>query len=422
MRVSLFTDTLGDVNGVSRFIQNVAAQALASGRDLQVITSTQFKTPDAPNIFNFDPVFATKMPGYEQLEVALPPLMKILRHVHEHQPDVIHISTPGPVGLIGHLAARLVKAPVLGVYHTDFPAYVDHLFEDHSYTAICSMVMKWFYKPFSRVFTRSADYAESLAGLGIARDRIVRLMPGIETARFNTTLRDPGLWKRLEAEKAEYRGLGGPGVKALYVGRVSVEKNLPMLAEVWKRVQERCASEGLTAQLVVVGDGPYRARMQAELSRGGGVFFLGFRHGDELSSIYAGSDLFVFPSVTDTLGQVVMESQASGLPVLVTDQGGPKEVVREGETGFVLPAKDHARWVDTIMGLVRGHAERRRMGAAAAESMRPFDIKGSFEHFWSVHTEAWHGHLASVGIRPKGDRQRASEEMRTRREAEFAAL
>jgi glycosyltransferase involved in cell wall biosynthesis/predicted metal-dependent phosphoesterase TrpH len=418
MRVSLFTDTLGDVNGVCRFIQNVAAQALTTGRDLQVITCTKFPTPSWDNIYNFEPVFATKMPKYEQLELVLPPLMKIMRHVEKHRPDVMHISTPGPVGMIGYLAAKMMKVPVLGVYHTDFPAYIDHLFDDHAYTAICSGFMRFFYKPFRNVFTRSADYVDALADLGIAREKIVRLMPGIETARFNTGYRDEAIWKRLEANPgaapAPLAGIGRPSVKVLYVGRVSIEKNLPMLAEVWKRVSDRCRREGLDAELVVVGDGPYRPVMQEALA-GRGVSFLGFRHGDELSSIYATSDMFVFPSVTDTLGQVVMESQASGMPVLVTDQGGPKEVVDHGRTGFVISADDHAAWADTIVELIRDTHRRQSMGRAAAEAMKPYDILHSFEHFWEVHTQAWHEHLATLGITPKSAGQR-SETLRPARE------
>lgn len=411
MRVSLFTDTLGDVNGVCRFIQNVAAQANNTGRDLQVITCTQFPTPKWDNIFNFEPVFATKMPKYETLEVVLPPLMKMLRHVDRHQPDVIHISTPGPVGMIGFLAAKMLRVPVLGVYHTDFPAYVDHLFDDHAYTYACSAFMRFFYKPFRSVFTRSDDYAQSLRSLGIAGEKIVKLMPGFETRRFNTSYRDTNIWRRLEASPgaapAPLTGLGRDSVKVLYVGRVSIEKNLPMLVEVWKQVHERCRAQGLAADLVVVGDGPYRPRMQ-ELLVGKNVHFLGFRHGDELSSIYATADLFAFPSVTDTLGQVVMESQASGMPVLVTDQGGPKEVVTHGETGYVLPADDYALWANTIVDLIADGQRRRAMGAAADRAMQPFDIRNSFEHFWEVHTQAWHEHLATLGITPKNAAQHAA--------------
>ena len=398
MRISLFTDTLGDVNGVCRFIQNVAHQANVTGRDLQVITSTTFETPDWDNVYNFDPVFATKMPRYEQLEVVLPPLMRILRHVQTHQPDVIHISTPGPVGLIGYVAAKMLRVPVLGVYHTDFPAYVDRLFDDHAFTSITSSYMRFFYDPFTAIFTRSQDYVESLVELGMPRDRMVALMPGLETERFNTSFRDPSVWSRMEEQGCP--GLGRDSVKVLYVGRVSIEKNMPLLNAVWKRVHAACEAEGLRADLAVVGDGPYRTKMQEDL-KGKNAHFLGFRHGAELSTLYASADAFVFPSTTDTLGQVVMESQSSGLPVLVTDQGGPKEVVDHGETGFVIPHTDGGAWTESLLGLVRDGDRRRAMGAAAAESMRRYDIAHSFEHFWEVHVDAWRRHLKTLGIEPK---------------------
>lgn len=396
MKVCLFTDTLGDVNGVCRFIRNTAERAHETGRDLNVLTSTRFPVPDLPNVFNFKPYFAMKMPKYEGLEMVLPPLMPMLRHVDRHQPDAIHISTPGPVGMIGYLAAKMMRVPVLGVYHTDFPAYIDHLFDDHALTYASRRFMRTFYGPFRTIFTRSADYAESLARMGIARERLCPLLPGVDTRTFHPSFRDETIWERL--------GAGQGTVKALYCGRVSVEKNMPQLVGVWKRVHARCRELGLESELIVVGDGPYTQRMRREL-RGMPVQFLGFRHGRELSSIYASSDLFVFPSVTDTLGQVVMESQASGLPVLVSDIGGPREVVRHGETGYVLSAEDTTAWVERIVGLIADEDKRRRMGQAAHESMQGMSLTHSFEHFWEVHTRAWHDHLADLGITPKSEAQ-----------------
>lgn len=395
MRVSLFTDTLGDVNGVCRFIQNVAEQANRTGRDLQVITSTSFPTPDWDNIFNFEPVFSTRIPRYEQLELALPPLTKILRHLDKHQPDVIHISTPGSVGLIGYIAAKMLRVPVLGVYHTDFPAYVDNLFQDHAFTAMTRWFMQMFYQPFWAVFTRSHDYAESLVELGLHEDRVVPLLPGIDTKAFHVDHADATVWDRVGAKRET--------VKALYVGRVSVEKNLPMLSRVWARVEARCRAEGLDAELVIVGDGPYRKQMEEEMA-GKRVRFLGFRHGDELSSIYASSDFFVFPSTTDTLGQVVMESQASGLPVIVTDKGGPKEVVDPDLTGYVLPSDDAGAWTETILNLIRDDDLRRRLGRSAHTRMQRYRLEASFEHFWKAHEDAWKTHLETLGIRAPEDK------------------
>lgn len=389
MRVSLFTDTIADVNGVCRFIQNVAQRAHESDRDLQVITSTKLECPDLPNIYNFDPVVAIKMPKYENLDLCLPPLMRILRHIDEHQPDVIHISTPGPVGCIGFLAAKMLRVPVLGVYHTDFPAYIDRLFDDNGLTKLSESFMRGFYRPFTAIFTRSEDYVRSLTELGLREKSIVSLMPGFDTAQFNPGYADRTIW----------RGLGGrpASVKVLYVGRVSVEKNMPRLEQVWAKVHAMCRARGLDAELVVVGDGPYREKMQRGL-RGQGALFLGFRHGAELSAIYASSDLFAFPSTTDTLGQVVMESQGSGLPVIVTDEGGPKEVVTEGQTGFVIPSDDVDGWADRIVDLIASDQKRRAMGVAACDAMQQYCLANSFEHFWEVHTRAWQDHLRGLGI------------------------
>jgi len=230
MKLSLFTDTLGDVNGVCRFIHDVAEQAHKTGRDLDVVTSTSNKVPQQPNIHNFAPVFATRLPKYPELEVVLPPLMRILRHVDHHQPDVIHIATPGPVGMIGFLAARMLRIPVLGVYHTDFPAYVNHLFEDHTLTAATESFMRAFYQPFTKIFTRSNFYVDSLTKLGMPADKLVALTPGVETSQFNASFRDEEIWTELA--RSGHARLDRPSVKCLYVGRVSVEKNMPMLASV----------------------------------------------------------------------------------------------------------------------------------------------------------------------------------------------
>jgi glycosyltransferase involved in cell wall biosynthesis len=139
------------------------------------------------------------------------------------------------------------------------------------------------------------------------------------------------------------------------------------------------------AELVVVGDGPYLAAMREEL-RGHRAVFLGFRHGPELAMCYAGCDLFAFPSTTDTLGQVVMEAQASGLPVLVTDEGGPKEIVRDGVTGRVLRA-DPGLWAKEIAAMADDGERRGAMGDAAAGFMAGFPFERSFEHWWGVHRD-----------------------------------
>lgn len=380
MRVVLFTDTLGDVNGVSRFIRNAAARARASERELTVITSTRLEVPREANIINIAPRLATRMPKYENLEIVWPRRGAMARAVEGLRPDVIHVSTPGPVGIAGRKIARRLGVPLVGTYHTDFPAYVSHLVDDTVCTYLTTRLMRWFYRPFAAVFTRSAEYADIVAGLGVERERVHRLKPGIDLSAFGTERRDIRVWNTIPGAE--------PGaVKVLYCGRVSVEKNLPMLERAWTRARAALEARGVggvRAQLVVIGDGPYRAAMQRGLE-GLGALFLGFRHGEELARLYASGDVFVFPSLTDTLGQVVMEAQASGLPVIVGDEGGPREVVRDGETGLVVAGRDERAWAGAIERLAGDAAQRGAMGAAAAQWMRGFSFAASFEHFWSVH-------------------------------------
>lgn len=375
-RVVLFTDTLGDVNGVSRFIRNAAEMARLTGREFTVLTSTNFEVPDAPNIVSVPPVFATKMPKYENLELVVPPYRRMMEVVKSLQPDVIHVSTPGSVGLVGLRAAKVLGCPLVGVYHTDFPAYIEKLFHNESMTQGCEWYMRAFYGRFASIFTRSDSYAQRLVDMGIARERLHTLRPGIMTEQFHPGARDVRVFGDSRENVVRY----------LFCGRISVEKNMPMLVKLWQQADVVLREKGVDAELVLIGDGPYREEMERDLrATGSRVRLLGFKYGQELTTLYASCDVFVFPSTTDTLGQVVMESQSSGLPVLVTDQGGPKEVVRDRETGFVIPAADHVAWVRRMVELGTQQSLREKMGRAAHEFIQQFSMARSFEHYWQVH-------------------------------------
>ena len=383
MRITLYTDTLGDVSGVCRFIQDMARLARESGRDLTVVTSTAKPIPDAPNLVNFPPLFSRAMPRYPDLDLVAPPIVAMLNHAMARRSDVVHASTPGPVGLIGRGAAALGGAPVCGVYHTDFPAYLEELYGSRLMGWATAQAMRAFYAGARRVFSRSDEYVRSLVNLGIDRDRIVALRPGVETAAFRPEFRDDSVWRTVAGARAG-------AVKALYCGRVSTEKNLPLLVGSWRAAHARLADRGVDSQLIVVGGGPYLETMRGALG-GGSAAFAGYRQGSALSALYASSDLFVFPSATDTLGQVVLEAQASGVPVLVSDKGGPRQVVDAGVTGLVLPAMDAHAWTDAIVALLGDDERRRAMGAAAHPWAQNFSIRASFEHFWKTHEAALKG-------------------------------
>lgn len=376
MRLMLFTDTLGDVNGVSRFIRNMGHESLEAGQEMLIATSTRFEVPDDPCFYNVAPKFAMKMPKYAELDMVIPRKGELVRRADEFRPDVVHVSTPGSVGKVGRDYAKKRGIPIAGVYHTDFPAYLEHLFHDEMYGTITAQYMKFFYKPFELILSRSEEYMESLENMGFSRDRMAKLEPGIKLDDFDAKHKDDGVWD-------EY-GLPRDSVKVLYVGRISTEKNLPMLTAIWPKVRERAKAAGVDARLVIVGGGPYLDEMKSALS-GHGTVFPGFKHGTELATLYASADMFVFPSLTDTLGQVVLESQASGIPVIVADQGGPKEVVDDGRTGLVLPGHKTPAWIDAVSELVIDHDKRKAMGSAGVPWSQNFSISASFEKFWAAH-------------------------------------
>lgn len=397
-RVLLFTDTLADINGVSRFIRDVGRRAHETGRELHIFTSTEKRCPNLACVRNFQPVYATTMPKYPELDLVVPPALSMLRAADELKPDVIHVSTPGSVGVVGLAAAATLRTPVLGVYHTDFPAYIERLFKSETLGRQCSRAMRMFYARFHTVFARSEAYREAVGRLGVPQKRIRTFPAGIDVEMFHPRHRDQGVWKRMTTRSGEVPKSWS--IKALYCGRVSVEKNTPMLDRVWPEIRRRCAERNIEAELVLVGDGPDRHRLTEALRRHG-AHFLGFRHGEELSQIYASCDLFLFPSVTDTLGQVVMEAQASGLPAIVSDQGGPATIVRDGETGFVAPVGAPDRWIDRAALLLTDAALRTRMGDAARQRMNDRGFAGSFDAYWDAHVQAWRDHLKTIGVRPR---------------------
>jgi glycosyltransferase involved in cell wall biosynthesis len=374
LRVGLFTDTLDDVNGVARFIRDMGEQAERLGRHLVIHTSTPTPRVELPNRKNFAPLLSREMPYYSELKLNLPPVLDVLEWADRQQFDVIHCSTPGPMGLCGWLVARMLRVPVIGTYHTDFPAYVDRLTGDHRVTNGTVAYMRWLYAQMAGVFSRSKAYCFNLHDLGVPDGRMLALPPSVNLDKFNPGHRDPNVW-------SDY-GVTQPR-RLFYCGRVSVEKNLPMLVETFKRL---CAVRDDTA-LVVAGDGPYAPQMKAALA-GLPAYFLGYRNDAQLAPLYAGSDLFVFPSRTDTLGQVVMEAQACGLPAVVGNEGGPKETVADGVTGVVLPANDPARWCQAIDELLGDEPRLQRMSRSAPQRMSRFSLGATFEHFWSEHVSA----------------------------------
>ena len=372
-KVALFTDTLDEMNGVSRFIRDIARLANESGHELTILTSSPSVRFDLPYRVNFPPVYWRKLPYYPDIPFVIPPHRKMMQWVIENKADVFEISTPGLVGLAGMKIARKLKLPTVGVYHTDFPAFVRDITGSQALTRITRTFMKRLYGRMDRVFSRTTQYFPIMEDVGIARSRMLLTLPFVDLTRFHNRDRGEALWQRMGVTQKH---------KLLYCGRVSKEKNLPMLVDIFLEIARRRTDTAL----IIAGYGPYLEELKQRLELRP-AYYLGYLTDPELAELYASSDLYVFPSLTDTLGQVVLESQACGTPVLVSDVGGPKEVVQDKVTGLVLPGADPQAWVSAIMHLLNYPKELEQMRTATQEYVKRFSQQNAFQDFWR-HLEA----------------------------------
>lgn len=373
-RIALFVDSLDHVSGVSNAISQWRRGAAQRGHTLEVLCTA--RSQPFVGAVHFPEQRVVRLRAYEGLELKMPNGRIVGDYLHKGGFNICHICTPGPMGLLGMSAARELGLPVCGTYHTDFPRYVRHLIGPLAERPM-SRFMRRFYGRMDRIIAPSQATVDRLADDGFDMSRIRIVGRGVDPNCFSPAHRDASL-------PAQW-GLKGKTL-LLYVGRVSHEKNLECLAEAFKALRAERNNVGL----VVVGDGPYAADMAAEL-KGTAAHFAGFQTGDDLSRIYASCDLFVFPSLTDTFGNVVLEAQASGLPVIVSDAGGPKHAMSPGETGVVVDSMTPERLKDAVAHLL---ADRRGM-ASRAKRAREFALTRTrdacFEAFWNIHCECLAG-------------------------------
>jgi glycosyltransferase involved in cell wall biosynthesis len=369
-----FTDTLEEVNGVSTTIRRMAAAAAAAGEELVVVCSVGELTSDGLPIRNFRPIGEFELPEYELQKLSFPPVLQILDYVQREGFSEIIISTPGPMGLTGLLAAKMLNLRTSGIYHTDFPEYIRVLTEDSFLESLAWRFMQWFYAQQDTVFVNSEHYRRCWIDRGIEPEKLQILPRGLDTELFSPTRRAGAeFWQRFGRNGAAPDEV----VRLLYVGRVSKEKDLDILAAAYRRLLD----ERVPVQLYVVGHGPYAEEFARLLPE---AVFTGYLAGEELASAYASADVFVFPSTTDTFGNVIIEAQASGLPVVVSDVGGPCELVEHGVTGFVTKARDVEEFTRAIQQLASDSSLRQSMGQRAREVVSARSWPAAFRRFWAA--------------------------------------
>ncbi len=367
-----FTDTLEDVNGVATTIQKMTAAAVVAGHDLTVVTSrTNIDIAGIP-IKNFAPIGEFEIPEYELQKLTFPPLLEMLDYIQREGFTEVIISTPGPIGITALMAAKMLHLRTVGIYHTDFPQYVQILTDDHFMESLAWRYMHWFYQQLDLIYVNSEQYRTSWIERGIEAEKIKILPRGLDTRLFHPGRRDPKFWLERGAKPGE--------LILLYVGRLSVEKNLDIFAQ----AHDCARTLGLSVRAALVGNGVYLKTMRQMLPD---ACFTGYLAGEELAAAYASADIFVFPSISDTFGNVVIEAQASGLPVIVSDQKGPQELVENGVTGLVTRGLNVDDVTGAIMRLGRDDALRQRIAEAARRSVESRSWSTAVEKFWSLSPE-----------------------------------
>lgn len=342
LRVALVADAVGGMHGVTHTLDEIRARGVP-GFEVEVVGT------DANVDRRMSAVAEVDIPFYAGLEVGVPSLPAIVETLAEGRYDLVHLCSPGPAGVAAAVIARVMDVPVLGSYHTELAVYAGLRTADPKLEVMARMAVAAFYGQCNVVLSPSPASDDVLRSMGIADARVGRWDRGVDVARFSPARRDP---ESLPGE-----------ITVLYAGRLTREKGADLLADAF--VAARARDPRL--HLCLAGGGPEEDALRERL--GEHATFLGWLEGDALASAYASADLFLFASRTDTFGQVLLEAQASGLPVIAVAEGGPCAIVEDGVTGLLRPA-DAAALADAVVELASAPLLRERLATRALEAVR----------------------------------------------------
>jgi glycosyltransferase involved in cell wall biosynthesis len=361
VRLALVSDTyLPQLNGVTRTLDRLVQELRARGGAVEVFTTTD---PAARPDDGVERLASVPFWGYPQLRLAAPETRRLASALARWGATLVHAATPFGVGLSGRAAARRCALPLVTSYHTHFTAYAHHyrlgILSEPGWR-----YLRWFHNAGRRTFCPTAAVARELEGHGFTNTAVWGR--GVDSTVFSPAWRSLALRGELGLREAE--------LVLLYVGRVAREKGLDDLIEAMHLL--RALPDAPPCRLLIVGDGPDLERCRARA--GETVTFLGRRTGRELSRLYASADLFVFPSTTDTFGNVTLEAMASGLPVIAADSPVNRELVVPGSGSWYRGgdasalASHVARW-GRDPALRQAAARRGREAAGARSWERVFD-------------------------------------------------
>jgi glycosyltransferase involved in cell wall biosynthesis len=327
MRILIVTDTYPpDINGVARSLQTLSEGLAARGHAVEVATTLEASAAESSLPRHVMP--SMPLPGYSGLRIGFASGRQVLGIFDGFRPDVLYVATETPLGIAAIRAAGKRQIPVVSGFHTNFQSYL----EDYNLPgmeAVASGILRSIHNATKRTLTPSQDTAAMLTRWGIQNVGV--LGRGVDMERFNPANRSQELRRSWGADE------GTP--VAIYVGRMAPEKNLPLAMRAFEAFRETQPK----AKMVFVGDGPRLEAMKADHPR---AIYAGARIGADLAAHYASGDVFLFPSSSETFGNVVLEAMASGLGVLAFDYAAPRLVICDGVNGWLAPLGDEDGFVN----------------------------------------------------------------------------
>lgn len=382
LRVAVVTETYPpEINGVAMTIARLVQGLQARDHQVQLIRPRQHAVEQPMSRPNFEEILSRGMaiPRYDALRLGLPAKQTLVRLWSRRRPDLVHIVTEGPLGWSALEAAAKLRLPVTSGFHTNFHSYSQHYGIGWLKKPILGYLRK-FHNRTQATVVPTAQLRRELEGQGYCNLQVVAR--GVDTRLFSPSRRSAAL-------RAKW-GAAGAAPVVLSVGRLAPEKNLPLVLETFAALRRTVPG----ARLVLVGDGPERSTLE---KRHPEHVFAGTRRGDDLGAHYASADLFLFPSLTETFGNVTLEAMASGLAVVAFDYGAAAEHIKQGRNGLVAGYGDAREFTELAVHLAGDVARLRELGARARATAEHLDWERVSSDFENVLVDIRRAHDASLG-------------------------
>ena len=359
LQISVVTETYPpEINGVALTVERMVEGLKKRQHSLQLIRLKQGELDRPKKEDNFEQILQSgiPIPNYDGLKMGLPARGALLRLWSAKRPDIVHISTEGPLGWSALSAAKKLGIPVSSEFHTNFHNYSKHYGIGWLRKPIASYLRK-FHNKADCTIVSTPEMERTLENLGIKK--LIIVPRGVDAKRFNPAKRSADL-------RREW-GVGLAQPVCMYVGRVAPEKNLDLLVQTVERM--RAAQPAL--KFVLVGDGPEKKALEKSHPQ---YIFAGMRTGEDLAIHYASADIFLFPSLTETFGNVVVEAMASGLAVVAFNYAAAAQHIGHGDNGLLAHVGSCSEFMRLAVDLVNDPSCISNFGSKARKSMESLDL------------------------------------------------